>query len=72
MRFECSNPSDFRIEVDGVVYAARGIELSTLPASPLLIKASDTTTQQQWVTQVKLTPSTDYNQQVNIPSPSPP
>ncbi|XP_010785473.1 cadherin-2 [Notothenia coriiceps] len=68
VRFECSNPSDFRIEVDGVVYAARSIELSTLPASPLLIKASDTTTQQQWVTQVKMTPSTDQQvQQVAAP-----
>lgn len=67
VRFECSNPADFRIEADGVVYAARSIQHSTLPASPLLIKASDTTTQQQWVTQVRLTSSTDSSQQVNIP-----
>uniref|UniRef100_A0A8D0D3D9 Cadherin 2 n=1 Tax=Sander lucioperca TaxID=283035 RepID=A0A8D0D3D9_SANLU len=64
VRFECSNPSDFRIEADGVVYAARSIEHSTLPASPLLIKASDTITQQQWVAQVRLKPSTHSSQQV--------
>ena len=64
MRFECSNPSDFRIEADGVVYAARSIQHSTLPESPLLIKASDATTLQQWVTRVRLTPS---SQQVNKP-----
>lgn len=64
LRFECSNPSDFRIEADGVVYAARSIQYSTLPALPLLIKASDTTTQQEWVTQVRLMPSTHSSQQV--------
>ena len=53
--FECSNPSDFRIEADGVVYAAKTLQRSALPASPLLIKASDTTTRQEWVTQVRLT-----------------
>ncbi|KAI3374909.1 hypothetical protein L3Q82_021449 [Scortum barcoo] len=63
VQFECSNPSDFRIEANGVVYAARSIQLSTLPASPLLIRASDSTTQQQWVTQVRLTPSTQSSQQ---------
>lgn len=67
VRFECSNPSDFRIEADGVVYAVRSIQHSTLPASPLLIKASDTATQQQWVTQARLMPSTDSSQQVNMP-----
>lgn len=67
VRFECSNPSDFRIEADGVVYAVRSIQHSMPPALTLLIKASDTTTQQQWVTQVKLTPSTLPSQQVNIP-----
>lgn len=65
VQFECSNPSDFRIEADGVVYAARSIQHSALPALPLLIKASDTATQQQWVTQVSLMPSTHSGQQVN-------
>lgn len=56
VQFECSNPSDFRIEADGVVYAAKALQPSTLPASPLLIKATDPNTQQQWVTQVRLAP----------------
>uniref|UniRef100_A0AAQ5ZDA3 Cadherin domain-containing protein n=1 Tax=Amphiprion ocellaris TaxID=80972 RepID=A0AAQ5ZDA3_AMPOC len=64
VQFECSNPSDFRIDAYGVVYAARTLQHSVLPASPLQIKASDTTTQQQWVTQVRLTPSTRSGQQV--------
>ena len=67
VRFECSNPSDFRIEADGVVYAARSLQLSGLRASPLLIKASDDNTQQQWVTQVQVTPSAPSSQQVNKP-----
>lgn len=58
----CSNPSDFRIEANGVVFAARSFQQSTLPMSPVMIKASDTTTKQQWVTQVMLTRS---SQQVN-------
>ena len=61
LRFECSNPSDFRIEADGVVYAARTLQRTTLPASPLQIKASDTATQQQWVTKVRLTSSSQVN-----------
>ncbi|XP_026230455.1 cadherin-2-like [Anabas testudineus] len=64
VRFECSNPSDFRIEANGVVYAARSLQRSTISVSPLLIKASDTVTQQQWVTQVRLTSSTDSSQHV--------
>uniref|UniRef100_A0A8D3BF54 Cadherin 2 n=1 Tax=Scophthalmus maximus TaxID=52904 RepID=A0A8D3BF54_SCOMX len=58
VQFECSSPSDFRIEADGVVFAASSLQRSALPASPLLIKARDSTTQEQWVTQVRLTPST--------------
>ncbi len=67
VRLECSNQSHFRIEADGVVYAARSIQHSNLPALPLLIKARDINTQQQWVTQVRLTPSTGSSQQVNLP-----
>lgn len=64
VRFECSNPSDFRIEAGGIVYAARNVAPHlALTASPLLIKASDT--KQEWVTQVWITPSTRPGQQVN-------
>ncbi|XP_015242385.1 PREDICTED: cadherin-2-like isoform X1 [Cyprinodon variegatus] len=67
VRFECSNPSDYRIENDGVVYAARTLQRTQAPASPLLIKAVDTTTQQQWVTQVKMMPPTQV-QELAVPS----
>lgn len=67
--FECSNPSDFRIEADGVVYAARALQHTVFPASalPLLIKASDTTTRQEWVTQVRLTSPKQVIMQTNHP-----
>ncbi|XP_058506687.1 cadherin-2 [Solea solea] len=64
VRFECSNPSDFRIEADGVLYAARSLKQSVLPGSPLLIKAIDSTTQERWVTQVQLMPSATSTHQV--------
>ncbi|XP_037537239.1 cadherin-2 [Nematolebias whitei] len=67
VRFECSNPSDFRIEADGVIHAARTFQASSLPASPLLIKAVDTTTQQQWVTQVRLTSPTQVQEHIVPP-----
>ncbi|XP_028986859.1 cadherin-2 [Betta splendens] len=69
VRFESSNPSDFRIEASGVVYAARSLERSTAPVSPLLIKAIDTTTEQQWVTQVRLTPPTSVKKVQGIAVP---
>lgn len=71
MRFECSNPSDFRIEADGVVYATRKVQHSALTALPLLVKASDIDTKQQWVTQVRMTPSANSGQQVNTCQPLP-
>lgn len=67
MRLECNNPSAFRIEADGAVYAARSIQLSPQHAAPLLIKATDGTTQQQWVTQVRMEAAALSSQQVNAP-----
>ncbi|KAM4556750.1 cadherin-2 [Fundulus diaphanus] len=67
VRFECSNPSDFRIEDDGVVYAARTLQRTAAPASSLLIKAVDATTQQQWVTQVKMMPPTQVQERAVPP-----
>lgn len=66
VQLESSNPNDFRIEADGVIYAVRSFRHSTLSTLHLLITATDTTTQQQWVTQVWLMPSTSTGQQVNI------
>ncbi|CAB1317425.1 unnamed protein product [Coregonus sp. 'balchen'] len=63
VRFECSNPSNFRIDADGVVYALRPLTLSTLRAVPLVIVARDETNQQQWQTQVRLTPPVGQIQQ---------
>ncbi|XP_012730874.2 cadherin-2 [Fundulus heteroclitus] len=67
VRFECSNPSDFRIEDDGVVYAARTLQRTAAPASSLLIKAVDAATQQQWVTQVKMMPPTQVQERAVPP-----
>lgn len=69
VQFECSNPSDFHIEADGVVYALRPLTVSTLRAVPLVIVARDETNQQQWQTQVRLTPPIGQSQQVR---PTPP
>lgn len=68
MRLESSNPSDFRIEADGVVYAARSIRRPPQRASPLLIKAIDGATRQQWTTQVRMLPSALPSQQVDTHS----
>lgn len=64
VRLESNNPSDFRIEADGAVYAARSIQRSPQHALALLIKAIDSTTQQQWMTQVRMVPSALSSQQV--------
>ncbi|XP_057189774.1 cadherin-2 isoform X1 [Triplophysa rosa] len=54
VRFECSQPEDFRISVDGVVYARRPLDTSHSWITPLLIKARDGVTGQQWQTRVWL------------------
>ncbi|XP_029688259.1 cadherin-2 [Takifugu rubripes] len=64
VRMECNNPSDFRIEADGVVYAARSLQRSPQHALVLLVKAIDGTTQQQWTTQVRMEPPALSSQQV--------
>ncbi|XP_045061814.1 cadherin-2-like [Coregonus clupeaformis] len=70
VQFECSNPSDFRIEADGVVYALRPLTVSTLRAVPLVIVARDETNQQKWQTQVRLMPPIGQSQQAqDIPAP---
>ncbi len=58
VRFECSQSGDFGISVDGVVFALRPLLRSRSWTSPLLIKAQDEDTQQQWQTQVRLRPVT--------------
>uniref|UniRef100_A0A9J8AP32 Cadherin domain-containing protein n=1 Tax=Cyprinus carpio carpio TaxID=630221 RepID=A0A9J8AP32_CYPCA len=60
VRFECSQPGDFGISVDGVVFALRPLHESHSWTSPLLIRAQDEDTQQQWQTRVRLLPTRDH------------
>uniref|UniRef100_A0A672RP80 Cadherin 2 n=1 Tax=Sinocyclocheilus grahami TaxID=75366 RepID=A0A672RP80_SINGR len=50
VRFECSQPGDFGISVDGVVFALRPLLQSRSWTSPLLIRAQDEHSLQQWQT----------------------
>ncbi|XP_030630690.1 cadherin-2 [Chanos chanos] len=56
-RFECSNPTDFRIETDGVLYALHPLHLSPSQPLVLVIKAWDDLSRRQWLTEVRLYPS---------------
>ncbi|EMP36736.1 Cadherin-2, partial [Chelonia mydas] len=53
VQFESSEPADFRVGEDGVVYAARSFQLSTDPTE-FIVYAQDKETQQQWQVVVKL------------------
>ncbi|CAL8279854.1 unnamed protein product [Lota lota] len=55
---ESSRPRDFRIEADGVIYAARRLRIAEHRAAPLVITASYATTNQHWETKIQLTPRT--------------
>uniref|UniRef100_A0AAR2JFH0 Cadherin domain-containing protein n=1 Tax=Pygocentrus nattereri TaxID=42514 RepID=A0AAR2JFH0_PYGNA len=67
VRFECSQPTDFRIEQDGEVLSVQTVQLpsssssssssSSWTSSPLLITAWDLSTQEQWQTEIRLQPS---------------
>uniref|UniRef100_A0A8C9T7V3 Cadherin 2 n=1 Tax=Scleropages formosus TaxID=113540 RepID=A0A8C9T7V3_SCLFO len=50
LQYKTSNPTDFRIGEDGVVYAARSFHASSIPATYLVVKAQDSTTQEVWQT----------------------
>uniref|UniRef100_A0AAR2JTT0 Cadherin domain-containing protein n=1 Tax=Pygocentrus nattereri TaxID=42514 RepID=A0AAR2JTT0_PYGNA len=64
VRFECSQPTDFRIEQDGEVLSVQTVQLpsssssssssSSWTSSPLLITAWDLSTQEQWQTEIRL------------------
>ncbi|XDV26358.1 hypothetical protein PO909_030102, partial [Leuciscus waleckii] len=63
--FECSEPEDFWISVDGVVYALRPLHPShSWTRTPLLIKAQDEASRQQWRTQLTLIPARAHPSQV--------
>ncbi|KAK6491074.1 cadherin-2-like [Huso huso] len=55
LRYETTDPSDFRIGDDGVVYAARNVHISSKQTT-FSVKARDTETQEQWQAAVRLTP----------------
>ncbi|XP_036452296.1 LOW QUALITY PROTEIN: cadherin-2-like [Colossoma macropomum] len=73
VRFECSQPTDFRIEQDGEVLSVRTVQLpsfsssssSSWTSSPLLITARDLSTEEQWQTEIRLQPSGGLKSQEN-------
>ncbi|KAG1935610.1 cadherin-2 isoform X1 [Pimephales promelas] len=68
--FECSEPEDFWISVDGVVYALRLLHPThSWTRSPLVIKAQDEASHQQWRTQLTLIPARAHpSQEIVFPS----
>lgn len=53
--FGSSEPEDFRVGEDGVVYAERSFQLSAEPTE-FVVSAQDKETQEEWQMKVKLTP----------------
>lgn len=60
LRFECSQPTDFRIEQNGEVLSLQKLQLpssTSWTSSSLLVIARDVSTQEKWQTEVRLQPS---------------
>ncbi|NXS46723.1 CADH2 protein, partial [Balaeniceps rex] len=55
IHFGSSEPEDFRVGEDGVVYAERSFQLSAEPTE-FVVSAQDKETQEEWQMRVKLTP----------------
>ncbi|NWI68972.1 CADH2 protein, partial [Todus mexicanus] len=55
IHFGSSEPEDFRVDEDGVVYAERSFQLSAEPTE-FVVSAQDKETQEEWQMRVKLTP----------------
>ena len=58
---ESSRPHDFRIEADGVIYAARRLRIAEHRPAPLVVTASRAAAaaaDQRWETKIQLTPHT--------------
>uniref|UniRef100_A0A8C9WCS7 Cadherin 2 n=1 Tax=Scleropages formosus TaxID=113540 RepID=A0A8C9WCS7_SCLFO len=68
LQYKTSNPTDFRIGEDGVVYAARSFHASSIPATYLVVKAQDSTTQEVWQTRVQLVDTPSLPPQMNVSS----
>lgn len=72
IHFGSSEPEDFRIDEDGVVYAERSFQLSAEPTE-FVVSAQDKETQEEWQMRVKLTPEpafTGASEKVKQPMPS--
>ncbi|MBN3277791.1 CADH2 protein, partial [Polyodon spathula] len=65
LRYETTDPSDFRIGDDGVVYAARNVHISSKETT-FSVKARDTETQEQWQATVRLMPRLAHSEKQQI------
>ncbi|TRZ20222.1 hypothetical protein HGM15179_006898 [Zosterops borbonicus] len=61
IHFGSSEPEDFRVGEDGVVYAERSFQLSAEPTE-FVVSAQDKETQQEWQMKVKLTPEPAFTE----------
>lgn len=61
IRFGSSEPEDFRVSEDGVVYAERSFQLSAEPTE-FVVSAQDKETQEEWQMRVKLTPEPAFTE----------
>ncbi|KAK3566595.1 hypothetical protein QTP86_001079 [Hemibagrus guttatus] len=69
VHFECSRPTDFRIEITGDVLSLRTLQPSlsspsSFSSTPLLVMARDISTQEQWQTEIRLQPSGGHETQL--------
>ncbi|KAM6209548.1 cadherin-2 [Sarcoramphus papa] len=60
IHFGSSEPEDFRVGEDGVVYAERSFQLSAEPTE-FVVSAQDKETQEEWQMRVKLTPEPAFS-----------
>ncbi|XP_018613344.1 cadherin-2-like [Scleropages formosus] len=63
VRLRSSDPEDFRIEGDGLLYAARSLRASSARRTTVVIHAQDVETRERWHTQVQLTSPAQLRQQ---------
>ncbi|GAA6098477.1 cadherin-2-like [Tachysurus ichikawai] len=66
VHFECSRPTDFRIQITGDVLSLQPSlsSPSSFSSTPLLVIARDVSTQEQWKTEIRLRPSGGHESQV--------
>ncbi|KAI1889191.1 hypothetical protein AGOR_G00176580 [Albula goreensis] len=58
LQYKSSDPADFRIGDDGVLYAARSFQVPGAQPVQLVVRAKDEGSEELWQTHVKLTPTT--------------